>query len=143
MNMGQKQGSKPEGKQAKNSDDKGRRVVYSTDPDDSPTATVTPPALVSKPIGATNPAGPIVTRQQNQPVIVGIERKGRGGKTVSIVAGVMSHEAGKQALLKLLKTKIGTGGTLKDDVIEIQGDHRDQIVELLTGLGYKAKKSGG
>ena len=55
----------------------------------------------------------------------------------------MSHDAGKQALLKLLKTKLGTGGTLKDDTIEIQGDHRDQIVEILTGLGYKAKKSGG
>jgi translation initiation factor 1 len=92
---------------------------------------------------AANPAGPIATRQQNQPVIVGIERKGRGGKTVSIVSGVMSHEAGKQALLKLLKTKIGTGGTLKDETIEIQGDHRDQIIELLLGLGYKAKKSGG
>ena len=76
-------------------------------------------------------------------MIVGIERKGRGGKTVSVVTGVMSHEAGQQALLKLLKNKIGTGGTLKDGVLEIQGDHRDQIVELLNGLGYKAKKSGG
>ncbi len=76
-------------------------------------------------------------------MIVGIERKGRGGKTVSVVTGVMSHDAGKQALLKLLKTKLGTGGTLKDDAIEIQGDHRDQIVELLIGLGYRAKKSGG
>lgn len=76
-------------------------------------------------------------------MIVGIERKGRGGKTVSVVSGVMSHEAGKQALLKLLKTRLGTGGTLKDDAIEIQGDHRDQIVEILMGLGYKAKKSGG
>lgn len=76
-------------------------------------------------------------------MIVGIERKGRGGKTVSVVTGVMSHEAGQQALLKLLKNKLGTGGTLKDGVLEIQGDHRDQIVELLNGLGYKAKKSGG
>lgn len=76
-------------------------------------------------------------------MIVGIERKGRGGKTVSVITGVMSHEAGKTALLKLLKNKLGTGGTLKDDVLEIQGDHRDQIVELLNGLGYKAKKSGG
>lgn len=76
-------------------------------------------------------------------MIVGIERKGRGGKTVSVITGVMSHEAGQQALLKLLKNKLGTGGTLKDGVLEIQGDHRDQIVELLNGLGYKAKKSGG
>ena len=76
-------------------------------------------------------------------MIVGIERKGRGGKTVSVITGVMSHEAGKTALLKLLKNKLGTGGTLKDDTLEIQGDHRDQIVELLNGLGYKAKRSGG
>lgn len=90
-----------------------------------------------------NPAAPIGTRQQNHPVIVSIERKGRGGKTVSVITGVMSHEAGKQALLKLIKNKLGTGGTLKDDILEIQGDHRDQIVELLNGLGYKAKRSGG
>lgn len=114
------------------------RVVYSTDPqeDDQRKAAPQPPA-------GANPAGPVPTRQRNQPVIAGIERKGRGGKTVSVVTGVMSHPAGQEALLKLLKTKLGTGGTLKDGVIEIQGDHRDQIVELLVGLGYKAKKSGG
>ena len=114
-----------------------RRVVYSTDPAESK------PAKDETPAAGANPAAPIRTRQQNNPVIVGIERKGRGGKTVSVVTGVMSHEAGQQALLKLLKNKIGTGGTLKDGVLEIQGDHRDQIVELLNGLGYKAKKSGG
>jgi translation initiation factor 1 len=119
------------------SDDKGKRVVYSTDPQDEPLA-----AAPAPPAGA-NPAAPIPTRQQNHPVIVGIERKGRGGKTVSLVTGVMSHPAGKEALLKLLKTKLGTGGTLKDGVIEIQGDRRDDIVVILNGLGYKAKKSGG
>lgn len=120
-------------------DPKGRRTVFSTDPEDErgPGSN----EVAAAPDG--NPAGPIATRQKNQPVIVGIERKGRGGKTVSVVAGVMSHDAGRQALLKLLKTKLGTGGTLKDEVIEIQGDHRDQIVEILIGLGYKAKKSGG
>jgi translation initiation factor 1 len=128
---------KQPGKRPEKQDEKGRRIVFSTDPeDDGSEATVAIPARA-------HPAGPIATRQRNQPVIVGIERKGRGGKTVSIVSGVMSHEAGKQALLKLLKTKLGTGGTLKDEEIEIQGDHRDQIVEILMGLGYKAKKSGG
>lgn len=115
-----------------------RRVVYSTDPPEDKPAKVEGQAPVT-----ANPAGPIATRQRNQPVIVGIERKGRGGKTVSVITGVMSHTAGKEALLKLLKNKLGTGGTLKDDVLEIQGDHRDQIVELLNGLGYKAKRSGG
>ena len=137
--MAQNQSQNPSSRGAAGQDAKGRRTVYSTDPEDdrgrdSSSAAAAPGA---------NPAGPIATRQKNQPVIVGIERKGRGGKTVSVVAGVMSHDAGKQALLKLLKTKLGTGGTLKDDAIEIQGDHRDQIVEILIGLGYKAKKSGG
>ena len=76
-------------------------------------------------------------------MIVGIERKGRGGKTVSVITGVMSPPAGKEALLKLLKTKLGAGGTLTEEAIEIQGDHRDQIVTILAGLGYKAKRSGG
>jgi translation initiation factor 1 len=91
----------------------------------------------------SNPAAPLPTRQRNQPVIVGIERKGRGGKTVSVITGVMSPPAGKEALVKLLKNKLGTGGTVKDDDIESQGDHRDQIVVILNGLGYKAKRSGG
>jgi translation initiation factor 1 len=115
-----------------------RRVVYSTDPQPPDAHAAGDPVS-----GSGNPAGPIATRQRNQPVIVGIERKGRGGKTVSVVTGVMSHEAGRQALLKLLKNKLGTGGTVKDDVLEIQGDHRDQLVVLLIGLGYKAKKLGG
>jgi translation initiation factor 1 len=113
-----------------------RHVVYSTDPEPEPPK----PAQPRLP---ANPAGPLPTRQQNISVIVSIERKGRGGKTVSILKGVMSPPAGKQALLKLLKTRLGTGGALKDDELEIQGDHRDAIVVLLTELGYKAKRSGG
>ena len=130
-----KPGKQPGGQSA--SSNASPRVVYSTDPQEDK------PAKAEERASGANPAGPIATRQRNQPVIVGIERKGRGGKTVSLITGVMSHPAGKEALLKLLKNKLGTGGTLKDDVLEIQGDHRDQIVELLNGLGYKAKKSGG
>lgn len=112
---------------------KNHRTVYSTDPD---------PAPAPAPQPAASP-GPLPTRQQNIPVIVGIERKGRGGKTVSVLTGVKSPPAGKIALLKLLKSRLGTGGTLKDEVIEIQGDRRDDIVAILVELGYKAKKSGG
>lgn len=137
--MPQNQPQKPSSSGPAGQDAKGRRTVYSTDPEGERGQNSGGPAAVP----GANPAGPIATRQKNQPVIVGIERKGRGGKTVSIVAGVMSHDAGKEALLKLLKTKLGTGGTIKDDTIEIQGDRRDQIVEILIGLGYKAKKSGG
>ena len=90
-----------------------------------------------------NPAAPIRSLQQNTAVLVALERKGRGGKSVSVVKQVMSPRAGKEALLKLLKTKLGTGGTLKDDDIEIQGDHRDTIVTILKELGYQAKRAGG
>jgi len=81
--------------------------------------------------------------QGNTPVRVGRERKGRGGKTVSVISGVMSREAGRQALLKLLKNKLGTGGALEEDTLIIQGDHRERIVEILNELGYKAKVAGG
>ncbi|MEX1021438.1 MAG: hypothetical protein WDZ49_17385 [Litorilinea sp.] len=113
-----------------------KRVVFSTDPDED-TPSNREPALPA------NPAAPIPTRQQNHPVRVGLERKGRRGKTVSVITGVMSPERGKQALLKLIKNKLGTGGALKDDQLEIQGDHRDAIVGLLNELGYQAKKAGG
>lgn len=112
---------------------KNHRTVYSTDPDPAP-------APAPQPVASP---GPLPTRQQNIPVIVGIERKGRGGKTVSVVTGVKSPPAGKAALLKLLKTRLGAGGALKEDVLEIQGDRRDDIVAILVELGYKAKKSGG
>lgn len=94
-------------------------------------------------VAPANLAAPFPTRQQNHPVRVHLERKKRGGKTVSVIKGVMSPPHGKQALVKLLKNKLGTGGAVKDENVEIQGDHRDQIVELLNGLGYKAKKAGG
>jgi len=114
--------------------DKTRRVVYSTDPEPKPAQ--------SEPIPPATPAA-IPTRQLNNPVRVWLDRKGRGGKTVSVVKGIMSHPAGKEALLKLLKTKLGTGGAVKDGDIEIQGDHREKIVALLMELGYKAKSAGG
>lgn len=116
--------------------DKNRRTVFSTDPDPGPE-----PQPVQPPAGA-NLAAP-VARQKGQPVIVGIERKGRGGKTVTVLQGVLSPPAGKEALARLLKNRLGTGGTVKGDEIEIQGDHRDQIVALLGELGFQAKKSGG
>lgn len=112
-----------------------RRIVFSTDPEP-----VTPAPEVQLP---SNPAAPVRARQQNTPVLVMLDRKGRGGKSVSVIKQVMSHPAGKEALLKLLKTKLGTGGTIKDDNIEIQGDHRDAIVAILKELGYQAKRAGG
>lgn len=111
------------------------RLVYSTDPEpqEKPTQTVDLPK---------NPAAPFAV-QGNQPVRVRLERKGRKGKSVSVVEGVLSPAVGKEALLKHLKNKLGTGGAVKDGALEIQGDQRERIVELLCELGYKAKKAGG
>jgi translation initiation factor 1 len=71
------------------------------------------------------------------------ERKGRRGKTVSVITGIAGSEAARLDVLKQLKMKLGTGGTLKEDAIEIQGDHRERIVELLNAMGYRAKQAGG
>ncbi len=77
------------------------------------------------------------------PVHVGRETKGRKGKGVTVVSGLALSAAALQELAKALKQKCGAGGTIKDNVIEIQGDHRDAIVAELIQRGYKAKKSGG
>lgn len=127
----QNSGAKGSGEKAEGN----RRLVFSTDPEP-----VTPTPAAQLP---PNPAGPVRSRQQNTPVLVWLDRKGRGGKTVSVIKQVMSPPAGKEALLKLLKTRLGAGGTLKDGDIEIQGDHRDTIVAILKELGYQAKRAGG
>ncbi len=120
-----------------------RKVVY-TSSDDYSGAPQQPAALPSSADkGPTNPAAARPVLQKDTPVRVSRERKGRGGKTVSIITGVKSPESGRLALLKQLKNKLGTGGTLEEDTIVIQGDHRERIVEILNELGYKAKVAGG
>jgi translation initiation factor 1 len=71
------------------------------------------------------------------------ETKGRGGKTVTVVSGVPGDEAAIRALAGELKRRCGSGGTLKDGVMEIQGDHSDLLVAELSSRGYRAKRSGG
>lgn len=71
------------------------------------------------------------------------ESKGRGGKTVTTVAGVPLPLEALKTLAADLKRRCGTGGALKDGIIEIQGDHVELLLAELTRLGYKAKKSGG
>ncbi|MBE9030838.1 translation initiation factor [filamentous cyanobacterium LEGE 11480] len=80
---------------------------------------------------------------QQQQVRVQISRKGKGGKTVTVVTGLQHPPEKLTALAKKLKSQCGSGGTLKDGNVEIQGDHVAKLVEILVGLGYKAKKSGG
>ncbi len=76
-------------------------------------------------------------------VRVGRETKGRKGKGVTLVTGVPLPVDELKLLAKELKQKCGTGGTLKDGVIEIQGDHRDILIELLKAKGWTVKKAGG
>ncbi len=107
------------------------RQVYSTDPDpEEPAETAATPH---------DPAGPWEV-QGDRPVLVRVERKGRGGKTVTVIRGVQSPAAGRRALLRHLKSRLGTGGTVKGDQIEIQGDQRERILLLLEELGFRARQ---
>lgn len=76
-------------------------------------------------------------------VRVGRSTKGRKGKTVSTVTGVPLDEGALQTLTGELKRRCGTGGALKDGVIEIQGDHRDTLVAELETRGFQVKRTGG
>jgi len=80
---------------------------------------------------------------QQQNLRVQATRSGRKGKTVTIINGFQSSSETLTTLLKQLKAQCGTGGTLKENEIEIQGDHKQKIWEILIKLGYKAKISGG
>lgn len=79
--------------------------------------------------------------QQN--LRVQASRKGRKGKTVTVISGFQVKPETLATLVKQLKTQCGTGGTVKDNEIEIQGDHKQKIVDILTQIGYRAKISGG
>jgi translation initiation factor 1 len=76
-------------------------------------------------------------------VRVGRETQGRAGKGVTTVTGLPLPPAEIEALARKLKKRCGSGGTVREGVIEIQGDHRDAIVAELVKSGWPAKKSGG
>uniref|UniRef100_A0A7C1FFM4 Translation initiation factor n=1 Tax=Caldilinea aerophila TaxID=133453 RepID=A0A7C1FFM4_9CHLR len=107
--------------------DRNRRLVYSTEPEPEPAPQ---PRPQSPPL-------------RQQPVRVALERKGRGGKSVSVITGISAAPVELEALCKTLKNRLGAGGAVKDGSIEIQGDQRDKIVAILQEMGYQAKKAGG
>lgn len=80
---------------------------------------------------------------KQQTIYLHRESKGRGGKVVTLVKNLILSEVELKLMAKNLKQLCGTGGTLKDEVIEIQGDHREKIANYLLKAGYKVKIAGG
>lgn len=109
--------------------DGGKRIVYSE------FGNIDNSAALQRGIQEVSP------NQQN--LKVEASRKGRGGKTVTVISGFQGKPETLGDLAKQLKSQCGTGGTLKENEIEIQGEHKQKLLEILTKLGYKAKISGG
>ncbi|MEX1239615.1 MAG: translation initiation factor [Cyclobacteriaceae bacterium] len=78
--------------------------------------------------------------QQN--LRVALDKSGRAGKQVTLVSGFVGSQKDLDSLAKLLKSKCGVGGSVKDKDVLVQGDLRDKIVQILQGEGYKATRSG-
>jgi translation initiation factor 1 len=107
----------------------GRRLVYSTDHGRiRPAATAAAPPAPARPDGV---------------VRISRERAGRGGKTVTVIRGLSERGAALAARAAGLRRLCGTGGTVRDEAIELQGDHRARVAEHLTGLGARVKLAGG
>lgn len=100
--------------------------------------------------GCGRPDGRCTCRQKREPVFsadgtvrVGRETRGRRGKEVTVISGLPIDHDGLRDLARLLKQRCGSGGTIKEGVIEIQGDHRELLVLELRKQGWNVKPAGG
>jgi translation initiation factor 1 len=96
------------------------------------------------------PIGECACRKQAEPgppgdgvVRVSRETKGRGGKAVTVIRGVALDAAALAALGKRLRTACGSGGTVKDGTLEVQGDHCERVMDCLRKEGWVVKRAGG
>ena len=107
----------------KNNDWKDRlNIVYSTNPDFN--------------YESQEEYEPETLDRKQQKLRVAIEKKGRGGKTVTVINGFIGKEDDLKELGRLLKTKCGVGGSVKDGEILIQGEFKQRIIDLLKAEGY-------
>ncbi len=116
--------------------DRKRNVVYSTDSAFQKRC----PRCGSYPCRCPQPKS---LPPDQQTAAIRRETKGRGGKTVTVIMALQLTPEDQKALTTRLKQLCGTGGAVKDDVIEIQGDHREKVAAELKKLGYKTKFVGG
>jgi len=114
------------------------RLVYSTD-----SGRINTCPTCGQPYKQCRCDQPSTSNKNDGIVRVRRERKGHGGKTVTVIDGVIGSDTELAALAQQLKKLCGSGGTIKDGNIEIQGDHCDKVMAKLTALGYKVKRAGG
>ncbi len=110
----------------------GRRLVYSTDSE-----------TLAREVARHEPQRRASADPSQATAAIRREKKGRAGKTVTTVSGLPMAPDALDALGRQLRQACGSGGTVKDGVIEIQGDHRERVAECLRGMGYKTKFVGG
>lgn len=115
--------------------DENSRLVYSTGPDGK----VTCPNCGKAPCAcAEGLAGELRSRTQTEPVRVFFRKTGKGSG-MTFVEKLPMHPAGKEELLSKLKKRLGAGGSVKNGVLEIQGDRRDFVKKELEASGYKVR----
>ncbi len=107
----------------------GNGIVYSTNPD----------FIYSDDISEE----PETLPPRQQDLRISLDRKSRGGKQVTLITGFTGKTGDLKSLGNMLKIKCGTGGSVKEGTIIIQGDFRERTMKILQEIGYKVKRSGG